>query len=499
MIQLKFNILILAVGLCGAILPASADDFEEERKKIMAEFEQFRSDALRELDEFREQINKEYAEALANPWEKIKVDPVIPAPTEPEPEPPVWEEDGDDNFIDSPSPIPIKEVINPPAPAPQPEPVKPIVPIVAPNPVKTEISFYGTPIQLTEPDWRNFSLPSTDESGVSSAWQRLSSLESSGFISDLLQARKKISIPDWGFLKLVDQAATEYATAGSSTHSLLMAYVLSQCGYKVRMVRSDGALKLYFACNGILYDHVSIDIDGTKYWSYAKSVPGMVNISNVAFPGEKSMSLSIPYSPKFKYSPGQRRQVKVKDFPDVNLDVTVNKNLIDFYNEFPAGTLDSSPYTRWVNIARTPASREVERQLYTKLQTCVAGKNQKDAVNFLLKVAQSFPYGYDDEIWGDDRAFWLEESWHYPKSDCEDHAIHFVKLVNAILGLDVAVVYHPGHLYSAVATTDGSLSGDYFLYNGKKFYVCDPTCFYAPAGVTAKEMDNAKATIIPIQ
>ena len=54
-------------------------------------------------------------------------------------------------------------------------------------------------------------------------------------------------------------------------------------------------------------------------------------------------------------------------------------------------------------------------------------------------------------------------------------------------------------LYSAIATTDGSLTGDYFLHNGKKYYVCDPTCFYAPAGVTAKEMDNSQAVLIPIR
>lgn len=104
----------------------------------------------------------------------------------------------------------------------------------------------------------------------------------------------------------------------------------------------------------------------------------------------------------------------------------------------------------------------------------------------------------DDEIWGQDRPFWVEESWHYPLSDCEDHAVNFTRLVRDVLGLDAVLIYYPGHLSSGVAITDGSQKGDYVVYNGKKYTVCDATYFYAPAGLTAPGNDNSKSILVPL-
>ena len=117
----------------------------------------------------------------------------------------------------------------------------------------------------------------------------------------------------------------------------------------------------------------------------------------------------------------------------------------------------------------------------------------------MLRVAQSFPYEYDDVVWGKDRTFFMEESWYYPYSDCEDHAINFTHLVKDILGLDTAFISYPGHLSAAVAITDGSAKGDYLIHNGKKYTVCDATYFYAPAGSTASAYNNANATLVPLK
>ncbi len=103
-------------------------------------------------------------------------------------------------------------------------------------------------------------------------------------------------------------------------------------------------------------------------------------------------------------------------------------------------------------------------------------------------------------MWGvDDRALFPDESWNYFYSDCEDHAIHFTRLVRDLMGLDAVLVYYPGHLASAVAFTDGSVTGDYVNYKGKRFTICDPTYFYAPVGVTMVGMDNSKAILVDLR
>lgn len=488
----------LAISLMSGILPTVAKDFDDERAKMRKEIEEFRNTAKEELETFRQQINREYAEALANPWEKIHVDPIIITPPEPEPEPPVWDDEDDDNIRRDGVPLPIKNVAPAPAPAPRPNPVEPINPAPLPNPVWTNSTFYGTNVKYRNHEWKDFSLQSAEEKSISDAWEWLSRNNSDHFLKDMLTARDALHLPDWGYFKLIDSIIAKDFRSGSSAHTVIMAFVLSQSGYKVRMIRKDSGLHLFFASSGILYDHAGLSIDGDKYWSYTPLKSGEVFVSNVKFPGEKEMSLSIPESPAFSFSPGNRREIEVVRNPSIKLDVTVNKNLIDFFNDYPAGTTDNTPYSRWANIARTPSSKALHAGIYEKLRPIVKGKNQKEAINLLLKVAQTFPYKLDDEMWGDDRAFWMEESWHYPFSDCEDHAIHFVKLIKNILGLHTALIYYPGHLYAAIAPTDNSLEGDYIMYQGRKYIVCDPTYFYAPAGKTAPGMDNSQAVLIPV-
>ena len=118
-------------------------------------------------------------------------------------------------------------------------------------------------------------------------------------------------------------------------------------------------------------------------------------------------------------------------------------------------------------------------------------------MNILLNWVQTcFVYGYDDQVWGKDRAFFPAETLYYPYSDCEDRSILFSRLVRDLLGLDVLLLYYPGHLATAVCVDEGQLRGDYLLYNNRKFMVCDPTYINAPAGATMPKMNNNEAKVI---
>ena len=67
-------------------------------------------------------------------------------------------------------------------------------------------------------------------------------------------------------------------------------------------------------------------------------------------------------------------------------------------------------------------------------------------------------------------------------------------MIRDIMVLDVAFVSYPGHLAAAVSFTQ-DVSGDYFLVNGKKYVVCDPTFINAPVGRTMPGMDNKTARV----
>ena len=110
-------------------------------------------------------------------------------------------------------------------------------------------------------------------------------------------------------------------------------------------------------------------------------------------------------------------------------------------------------------------------------------------------VQTAFVYEYDDKVWGTDRSFFADESLYYPYCDCEDRSVLFSRLVRDLLGLDVVLIYYPGHLATAVKFSS-EVSGDYITYDGARYTICDPTYINAPVGMTMPDMDNASAFIV---
>ena len=64
-----------------------------------------------------------------------------------------------------------------------------------------------------------------------------------------------------------------------------------------------------------------------------------------------------------------------------------------------------------------------------------------------------------------------------------------------LVGLDVALVYYPGHLAAAVAFTD-EVNGNYYMHEGRRFVVCDPTIMPGRVGQVMDTYANTKATLM---
>lgn len=475
------------------------DDYETYRQTLRRQYDGHALAIQREYDEYRSQINAEYAEHVKRVWKGVPRKPKLTLPPDPEPLPQPIFEDVEPYKDDK--RVVIDTVVSPPQPSPRPEPVVPVNPKPFVDIPRASFLYYGTSVNVNgSAIIKALKMRGTSEDDVSAAWTRLSVKENDAFIASCIECREKLRLCDWGYFKFVDKALSCYLESGSREHVVAMGYILAQSGYSIRFCR-DVSNKLYllFACDGYMFDRGSYSIGGKDYYAYNIDMPAYVFISDTGFVGEKPFSFWINNLPALSFAAGNTRELIVKNYPAVKLRCTPNKNLIDFYQDYPNGTFDKSSYSRWAIQGNTPASSEMVKYIYPPLKEYITGLNQHDAVNFLLKVAQSFDYGFDNEIWGCDRTFWPDESWHYPLSDCEDHAIHFTRMIRDLLGLDAVLIYYPGHLSAAVAVTDGSLAGDVVVYNGHKYVVCDATYFYAPAGRTAPSNNNATAVLIPLR
>ncbi|MDE7408009.1 MAG: hypothetical protein K2M76_06265, partial [Muribaculaceae bacterium] len=363
-----------------------------------------------------------------------------------------------------------------------------------------ELSFtyHGTPLKVRVPVDVSLRLTGTSENAVADGWNRLSSDEFAPLVADCMKLKSGKKLCDWAYLNMLKAMADAYAGAGSNESTLITAFLFSQSGYRIRLASDGSHLELLYASQHSIYDKPYFTLDGEKFYPMSKNVGSNLRICSAKFPKEKSLSLWVQNNPEVAESASQARTVTSKRYPDFSFRVSVNKNLIAFYDTYPTSEVGGNFMTRWAMYANTPVCASVRNELYPAIKSKTAGMSQLEAAERILNWIQTgMVYEYDDKVWGHDRAFFANESLYYPYCDCEDRSILFTRIMRDLYGLKCILIYYPGHLACAV-NFPGGAKGDYIMVNGQKYTVCDPTYIGAPVGMTMDGMDNATAKVITL-
>lgn len=477
--------------------------FEQYNTRRQERFNKFREQKIKDFEEFRRKRNEEFAKYMRKDWERIDPSPVIPRPKE-EPVPPVVAPIDGEKPVD-PKPLPFDEVVPIPDPEPQPKPVDPIeeVPITPTDPPVSYIqfTFYGTEEQVRFDKNSTFHLSNINEYAIADAWLKLSETSYTNLIYDCLQIRQSRNLCDWAYLKMLEQMSESVYGKGTNESVLLMAYVYCQSGYKMRLATDGAKLYMMFASNHVIYNWNYYKLDGQDYYVFNNQTCN-VRICNQQYPKEQSMSLTIPRNQKLDYTAVSGTAHKSKRYPEIDFTVDANKNMLEFYSSYPTSMYGDNFVTRWALYANMPMPDNVADRLYPKLRRIISGKSQLDAVNCILNWIQTgFVYEYDDKVWGQDRAFFPEESLYYPYCDCEDRSILFTRVIRDVLSLKCILIYYPGHLAAGVELTEAHNVGDYIECKGHRYYISDGTIIGngAPVGQTMNGMNNQTAKIVILE
>ncbi|MCM1029604.1 MAG: hypothetical protein NC342_03270 [Pseudoflavonifractor sp.] len=361
-----------------------------------------------------------------------------------------------------------------------------------------DVAFYGLTCQIRVPDEACPALGKASAGSIADRWELLSGLEGlENTIRDCLETRIRYGLCDWAYLQLLDAIGSkECGDRGASR--MLTAWLFCQSGYAIRLGLRDDSVVLLFGTRHQIYGRSYFPIDGLNYYPYAEDITDDLCVSTATFDGEQPLSLAIGTRQDLGEGYSEARRITVSH-PPVSAESRVSTDLIRFYDTYPASMLDDDPLTRWALYADTPASSGMTDGLYPQLRSAIAGMSGKEAAGSLLYWMQvGFEYEYDDEVWGHDRAFFAEETLYYPYADCEDRAILFSRLVRDLTGLDVALIYYPGHLATAVAF-DEEVEGDAMELGGRRFVVCDPTYIGAPVGAQMPGLEYEKARAIVLR
>ncbi len=202
---------------------------------------------------------------------------------------------------------------------------------------------------------------------------------------------------------------------------------------------------------------------------------------------ERVMSLRMACLPKFAYKPTNGRTFTSKRYPELTVSLSVNKNLMDYFEDYPRCV--------WTNYSWAGLSDEVKAKLYPVLRKSIEGKSQIEAANRIINFVQTaFEYKTDKEQFGYERSLFCDETFYYPYSDCEDRSILFSTLIRDLLGLDVVLLLYPDHLATAVHYTE-PLTGCYFEFEGKTYYISDPTYIGANVGLCMPQYLNVSPEV----
>lgn len=480
---------LFVVLLCSSM--AFAQSLEEQ-------FRSFSQNAHQRYSDFRDAANKKYSDFMRQTWDYYKMSAAFTQPEEKMVPPVVYEEPihahSVSTQVEVSESIPYTEVEPLPEPASAPEPIAPI----EENKQKTVVytfSYYGTQFTFRYPEHIRIYLTDLGENTLADEWERLSGDAFNNLIRDCILVRDVYQLCDWAYLMMLQQLGeTIYGKTNEAV--FLQAYIYSQSGYAMRLAKKDQNLYLLIGSKYQLYNVNYFEFDDTYFYAWGATDEDGFYICKGKFDSEQPLDLRIRSEQAFA-ADMVRVPMRTSKMA-ISASCVVNSNLIDFYNAYPTGTFGDNIGSRWVAYANAPVEESVRQMLYPTLKDAINGQTEKQAVTRLLNWVQTaFAYKYDDDVWGYDRAFFPSETLYYPYADCEDRSILLSRIVRDLLGLDVILVYYPGHLATAVGFNE-DVSGEYLMYNGRKYVVCDPTFVGAPIGKSMPGMDNQQALVIPL-
>ena len=453
------------------------NDFQSFREELRGNFAIERLHYKDRFNNFRDSVNAEYAKFLGEAWKDFKSMEPISRPKDKTPVAPQPYEDDKDTK----EPVTINRpmVVKPQPKEPQPEPIAPVK-VVTPTPTMTvNLDFYGLQPSVRVPVQSGLKTLNATPQTISDAWSTLSGECWDATLQDCLDIRTRHKLSDWAYLQLLDTVATK-VTRNKNDATLLRAFLFCQSGYKMRLGRSGDSLVMLFGCREQICDVPFFRIDGGMFYPYGDE-PRSLSICDVAFKGEKSMSLIIHEEQQLGGGLTDPRTIMSRKYPEISVASRVPAALIEFYNTYPAFLTGNNPLSQWVNYAECPLADATKQNLYPILRAKLAGDSKAVAAGKLLNWVQTgLKYATDEQVWGYERPFFGEETLFYPYSDCEDRAVLYAILVRDLVGLDVALVYYPGHLATAV-NFDTEVGGDSVNIDGRSFTICDPT--YIGAGI----------------
>ena len=300
---------------------------------------------------------------------------------------------------------------------------------------------------------------------------------------DCINLKFKKQLNDWAYMKMLDSLSLS-CFSNIDEAVLLKSYLMVKSGYDIILLKEKNHIHMGYYTKSTVYGKAFYPLGDKDYYVDENFDDA------IFFPFRckgRPISFDMRVQPLLDYARMQPRLLEsgkgkvlgnpiknISPYP-LSIEVSVNRNLLDFYAQYPSTMKNYDFTTRWSMVANVPMDVDLKKQVYPYFKEQLRGLSQYEAVERLLDFVQTaLSYEYDDDVWGKDRAFFTEETLFYPYSDNEDRVILLSRLIRDLVGLEVVLLYFNRHLSMAVHFDD-EVEGASVIYNGDRFVVCDPT------------------------
>ena len=343
------------------------------------------------------------------------------------------------------------------------------------------LHFYGTPVQFSYPlndiELKEYSLE------IDSLKLVLKKMQTNGYqqlLNDCIRIKSELSLNDWGYYQLIDKiSATIFHNNNSSV--LLSALLLNNNGYDVQIGKKGNKLYLLISLKEKIYDCAYINMENKTYFIFPNdsNVKGQINTFSLPSDGRGPMSLKVDYVPKFSSLSFLNTIISSISIPELDFSIRSNENLLDFYNSIPSYSNEKGLLSRYVEIANTPISEEVKKQIYPQMSLFFKDKIPTMSLAIIMHWLQvAFKNGENERT----RLLYPEETLFYPYTNVDDRTLLMARIVADVLDLKTLILYYPGHLALGVAISNTNYNGDYVEYKGEKYIICDPATYNSVPG-----------------
>ena len=353
---------------------------------------------------------------------------------------------------------------------------------------KQMVNFCGQKVYVDKSLKGVCSIGNMRENAIADAYEAMCKADYKALVDDCRKVKKELNLNDWGIFLFVREASKTLCTDENAA-VVMQQFLLNELGYKSKMARraDRNQMLLFVAADCQVYGHPYFTKDGLNYYNLTSNESCQFYMCQEDSPKAKSkLNMQVNHAPAL--NAGMVNSVHKNRAGSVAVSVDVPKSLMEFY-----GSMPQCDYSVYVNAEVNPS---VANKVLSTLAPLVNGKSEAEAANLLINFVQTgFQYATDQEQFGYEKPFFVEELFYYPYCDCEDRSVLYSYLVRNLLKLDVVLLDYPNHIATAVCFNE-NVSGDFVTVGGKKYVVCDPTYIGASIGKAMPQFKNVAAKVL---